>query len=298
MTFSRRRLVLIGGGLAALVVVVVVVGLALARGGNDSPRQPGRIAVRNGCGLLHMWSDGTDQRDMCLNDIWSAVSLSWNGKHLAWDTRAEGQEIMIGSGDGSGAHSVPVPLGTTVDPSLSPDGDKVALLHSARDDGRYDVWVGSTSIDNAEQLTSTRNVSTVAWSPKGDWIAYVKAWSPDTLEGQIALVRPNGSDERDLVAGDVFVWVPSGKELAYFHDGGIWTVARDGSDPRLVVRDGHAPAWSRDGKQIAFLRAEKCGKPVCKERVQLVFVDGSGLRTIGPKFSDPSQVLWLRDPNE
>ncbi len=66
----------------------------------------------------------------------------------------------------------------------------MAFLHSPRDDGRYDLWVGSTSSDNAEQLTNTRDVSSVAWSPTGDWIAYVKDWSEVTLEGEIILIRP------------------------------------------------------------------------------------------------------------
>jgi Tol biopolymer transport system component len=193
---------------------------------------------------------------------------------------------------------VPLPQGANFVPSLSPDGDELAFLHSARDDGRYDVWVGSTSANDAEQLTNTRDVSTVAWSPTSDWIAYVKGWSPDTLEGQIALVRPNGDDERELVAGDTPTWAPSGNELAYFHDGGIWTIGSDGADPRLIVQDGHAPAWSRDGKQIAFMRAEKCGEAVCKERVHLVFVTGGDAPAVGPTFPDAREVLWLPDPNE
>lgn len=296
MTGRRRLLVIVG--LVVLVAVAATVGYALTRDGKDGPSRPGRIAVRDGCGLRHMWPDGTDRRRMCLSDIWAAVSLSWNGKRLAWDTGPKGPGILVGNADGSDHRAVPVPLGANFEPSLAPDGEEVAFLHSSRDDGRYDLWVGSTSTDNAEQLTNTRNISTVAWSPTGDWIAYVKGWSPETLEGQIALVRPNGDNERELVAGDDPEWAPSGKQLAYVHDEGIWTIGVDGAGPRLVVRDGHAPAWSRDGKQIAFMRAEKCGKPVCKEHVHLVFAHGSDAPAVGPTFLDARRVLWLPDPNE
>ena len=93
-------------------------------------------------------------------------------------------------------------LGANFVPSLSPDGEKMAFLHSARDDGRYDIWVGAVDAHNAEQITNTRNVSDVVWSPEGDWLAYVQNWSDETLEGQISLVRPNGDDAKTLVDGD------------------------------------------------------------------------------------------------
>jgi TolB protein len=285
-------------GLLAILAVAIGLALALTGGGSDKPSLPGRIAVRDGCGLRHMWSDGTDVRRLCLTDIFAAVSLSWNGKHLAWDTSKGLRGIFVADANGFDPRPVPVPPGANADPSLSPDGNKVAFLHSPRDDGRYDVWLGSTTIDNAEQLTSTRNVSTVSWSPTGDWIAYVTDWSPDTLEGQIALIRPNGNDETRLIAGDTPEWAPSGNQLAYFHDGGIWTIGRDGKGARLVIRNGHSPAWSRDGKEIAFMRAEKCGQPPCKERLYLAFTDGTQEHAVGPTFPDERPLLWLRDPNE
>ena len=294
---ARRRRALLGVGLLVLLAVVLA-ALALGRDGSHGPRLPGRIAVRDGCGLRHMWPDGTDRRRLCLSDIWVAVSLSWNGKRLAWDTAKGSNGILVADATGFDPRPVPLPPGTNADPSLSPDGNKVAFLHSPRDDGLYDVWVGSTTVDNAEQLTNTRNASTVSWSPTGDWIAYVTGWSDETLEGQITLVRPNGEDVRKLIAGDDPEWAPSGKELAFFHDGGIWTVGSDGKGARLVVRDGHSPAWSRDGKQIAFMRAEKCGKPVCKERLYLAFADGTKAHAVGPTFASERQVLWLPDPNE
>ncbi len=134
----------------------------------------------------------------------------------------------------------------------------MAFLHSARDDGRYDIWVGDVDEDNAEQVTNTRNVSDVSWSPKGDWLAYVQNWSDETLEGQISLVRPDGDDAHTLVDGDAPGWAPDGKQLVYVHDGDIWTVGSDGKDAKRIIPNGHSPAWSRDGKQIAFMRAERC----------------------------------------
>jgi Tol biopolymer transport system component len=229
--------------------------------------------------------------------VFDAVSLSWNGEHLAWDTKS-GKEIMVGKVDGSEPFIAPLPLGVNDVPSLSPDGDEVAFLHSPRDDGYYDIWVGSTSAATAEQLTTSRNVSDVSWSPKGDLLAYVQNWSEETLEGDVSLIRPDGEGARMLVEGDAPTWSPDGKRLAYVHEGGIWIVGTDGAGARRIVENGHSPAWSRDGTLIAFMRAESCGKAICPERVFTVFADGTQERQFGPRFSDERRLLWLPDPNE
>jgi Tol biopolymer transport system component len=283
---------------AVLAADLAALGFAFTRGGgSDMPRLPGRVAVRAGCGLDNMWLDGSDRRTMCLQDVFDEVSLSWDGRQLAWDTK-QGGAIFISGADGANPFNASLPLGTNVVPSLAPDGKKVAFLHSPRDDGLYDIWVTSTTASNAEQVTNTRNVSDVVWSPKGDWIAYVQNWSEETLEGQVSLVRPSSDDAHTLVGGDAPDWSPDGEKIVYVHNGGLWTINADGTSARLIVRDGHSPAWSRDGKQIAFLRIEKCAKAVCPEKLMVVNVDGTDERAVGPDYPGERRVLWLPDPFE
>ena len=117
-----------------------VVGARLSRspatGPRTMPRFPGRIAVRDGCGLRHMCVDGTDSGRCACQDVFDAVSVSRNGDTLAWDTtRAATASSSRGRRrlrNRSRAGSARVDR----DPSLSPDGNKVAFLHSAQDDGR------------------------------------------------------------------------------------------------------------------------------------------------------------------
>jgi len=299
MRRNRRTLFLILGAVVALVLIAAGAGVALTRDdGDHMPRLPGRIAVRAGCGLTHMWPDGTDVRKLCLTNIYDAVSMSWSGKKLAWDTI--GTEGLLVSGlDAKQPENLEAPSGVNFGPTLSPDGKRLAFLHSPRDDGRYDIWVGTAKGNDAQQLTTTRSVSDVVWAPHGDWLAFVRDWKADTLEGQILLIRPSGGNERVLVQqGDAPDWSPDGKQVAYVHDNGIWTVGVGGGNPRLIVRNARAPAWSRDGKQIAFLRSEKCPRPICKEHVYLVFSDGSSVRRVGPVFPPDTYLLWLPDPNE
>src|SRR4029450_12868843 len=101
MTQSKRNLYLFGGLIAlAVIAAAVAVGIAIAQDDDSAPSLPGRIAVRDGCGLKHFWQDGTDPRELCLSDVWDAVSLSWNGDKLAWDTRTQG--IRVGDDEGKG----------------------------------------------------------------------------------------------------------------------------------------------------------------------------------------------------
>jgi Tol biopolymer transport system component len=285
-------------GCIVLAADVATLGYAFTRGGGPHmPRYPGRIAVRDGCGLQHMFFDGTDQKTMCLTDVFDEVSVSRNGEKLAWDTK-QGNAILVGGADGSNPINAQVPLGSNAAPSLAPDGKKIAFLHSQHNDGNYDIWISSTTIPNAEQVTNTRNVSDLAWSPTGDWLAYIQNWSEDTLEGQLSLVRPNGNDARTLVEGDAPDWSPDGKKLVYVHKGSIWTINADGTDAHMLIRDGHSPAWSRDGELIAFMRTDKCTKNVCPEHLFLAFANGTDPHEVGPVYPEERRVVWLPDPFE
>ena len=263
MTRNRRNLILVAG-LVALVAVGAAVAVGIALGGDDDhkPRYPGRIAVRDGCGLVHFFQDGSDQRTLCLT-----------GRLGCGQPLLEREEPRLGhEGDGASGSptrtrenefSLSVPQGANFGPSLSPDGKKVAFLHSARDDGRYDIWVGDVDANNAEQVTNTRNVSDVVWSPEGR-LARVRPGLVRRDPGGPDLARASrtGAATRRSCDGDTPEWAPDGKHLVYFHNGSIWTIGSDGKDAKRIVPNGHSPAWSRDGEQIAFMRAERCGSAV------------------------------------
>jgi Tol biopolymer transport system component len=295
---SRRKLLPLVAA-AVLVVVAGVVAYLLVRD-DDERTFPGRVAVVDGCGLMHMWQDGTDQRRMCLDRVWAAVSVSRDGESLAWDTSFSGQSgILVGDENGETAVNVPVLPGANFEPSLSPDGERIAFLHSARDDGRYNLWVGSTTRADHEQLTDSRNVSTVVWSPKGDRLAYVRGWSADTLEGDIVVTNEDGEGERVVARGESPSWAPDGERLVFARGGNLWTVDVDGSRPQGLLRNGHEPSWSRDGEQIAFMRETDCtGEGQCKERAFVVPAGGGQARAIGPTFTGPRRLVWLPDPFE
>src|SRR4029453_18709610 len=137
-----------------LAFVAATLGYAFTRGGGPhKPRYPGRLAVRDGCGLRHMLFDGSDQRMLCLQGVFDTVSVSRNGDKLAWDTTG-GQSIIVSGANGFNQGNVALPLGSSAAPSLAPDGTKIAFLHAPRNDGKYDIWVTSPPVPTPEQDTN------------------------------------------------------------------------------------------------------------------------------------------------
>ena len=151
--------------------------------------------------------------------------------------------------------------------------------------------------DGSFRLRLARNGSAPAWSPDGRTIAFFS----DT---KIYLMNADGSEHRPLTrpltAGrkQSLAWSPDGRKLAFLNDGdcaqfcfNLYVVNSDGSGLRNLTsklagggRFGDAglvtdPAWSPDGKKIAFVRLN--GSP--GEPIYVVKADGSGLRNLTPK---------------
>lgn len=90
-------------------------------------------------------------------------------------------------------------LNSASSPSLSPDGTQLAYLSNAS--GSPQVWVRDLSGGTSRQLTNLSDpVQTVAWSPKGDLIAYAVA-PGGGLNVQIWVMKPDGSGAKRLTAG-------------------------------------------------------------------------------------------------
>jgi hypothetical protein len=163
-----------------------------------------------------------------------------------------------------GAHRV-LPVGYA--PTWSPDGTRIAYVTHG------DLW--DADADGTHHALLVKDADQPAWSPNGRRFAF-------TRDGWVYTVRVDGLDERKLAPGAHPAWSPDGKRVALDRDGEIVTLdwyggdvedAGPGSDPayagdgRLaVVRDGEIvaggrvidegtePAWSPDGKHVAYVR--------------------------------------------
>ncbi len=125
--------------------------------------------------------------------------------------------IHAQSGDIAARVSALGRLNSATSPSLSPDGRSLAYLSNAS--GSPQIWFRSLGdAASARALTNLPDpVGTVAWSPRGDWIAYT-VLPGGGLNTQIWVVKPDGSGAKRLTAGGkdnnaLFGWTRDGARL-------------------------------------------------------------------------------------
>ena len=120
---------------------------------------------------------------------------------------------------------------------------------------------------------------------------------------EIRVIKPDGSGDRRLTTASGFVtmqWSRGGKELAFGGGEGIVRIRPDSSHRRLVVPADYPysagdPAWSPNGKRIAFTWSEeRSDDEEYYEELNWVYTvrrDGTHLRNLGRGRSP----VWTRD---
>jgi Tol biopolymer transport system component len=220
--------------------------------------------------------------------IRNAENPAWSpdGRLVAFDRKtARGDwDLFVANADGSGERQLDHPGGDEYKPSWAPDGAQLAYT-----DGE-EIYVVNADGTRRRSITESADdpdgVYQPAWSPTGDWIAFI------TQDGVITLIHPDGSDRHDL-SGDgtalTPTWSPDGTEIAYDAAGiqgwdDIYVSNADGTHTQQLTHSpGYeaAPAWSPDGTQIVF-ELIKTAHSMSEGHADLYVInaDGSHLRPL------------------
>jgi Tol biopolymer transport system component/DNA-binding winged helix-turn-helix (wHTH) protein len=185
--------------------------------------------------------------------------------------------------------------GMDIFPSFSPDGSTIAYSSDVND--KFEIYLKQlTRGSQVVQLTNDGQINLQpAWSPDGKTIAYYSS-----RRGGIWIVPALGGSPRQLTTfGSGPAWSPDGSQIV-FQSAGIrdlsatagvaiaastlWTVsvhngtARQISQPNYPAGAHNSPAWSPDGKSIAFTVSE-FGSDA---GLWTMHTDGSGVRRLAP----------------
>jgi dipeptidyl aminopeptidase/acylaminoacyl peptidase/CubicO group peptidase (beta-lactamase class C family) len=225
------------------------------------------------------------------------------------------------------------------EPAISPDGERVAYvlrsIDREADRNLSAIWLAAPGRD-PHPLTGGTQDSAPAWSPDGRWLAFLRAqdgppqvwvlplaggephrltslpggagppvWSPDS--SRLAFAAPTGP-RADLgkqapVVTDRLGYKADGTGLVGQIRADLFMVeVADGSARRLTWGDWQAgrPAWSPDGRRLAFSMAMAAGSDLslatAAHVLDLEDEDGE-LRLVGDAGGMAGPLLWAPEGN-
>jgi Tol biopolymer transport system component len=178
--------------------------------------------------------------------------------------------IWVMHSDGSGAHALAAPAGTSnFRPTWSPNGKRIAF---SRTNGGMtgSVWVMNADGTDQHQLTAGIALDDYpAWSPDGRSIAF---FSTRDGVGDVYVIEARGTDPANVrrvtvgATGRAPSWAP-GREIVFQAPGTgggggqVWAIASDGSDLHQVVvttGEDRFPVWGPH-RLVAYSHSDSPG---------------------------------------
>jgi len=200
-------------------------------------------------------------------------------------------------------------------PQWSPEGLKIAFVRRERlaphlqRCGLYLINADGTNQRRVALRIAPPSI--FSWSPDGRRIAFASAVggaSPSApRKNQIQVVHADGSRRRKLTPRDRWDWgpgwSPDGRRIAFWsgnnddpdrdlgepRDAVIQVMNADGSRTRRLTAKGSinlVPAWSPDGRKIAFLRGS------VGRTLWIMNPDGGGQRKLAAQVEPQTELVW------
>jgi hypothetical protein len=224
---------------------------------------------------------------------WATSNAGTNAKIVfARDTGAGNHDVFVANADGSGAVDLTNDTSDDVDPTVSPDGTRVAF--SSNRGGSYDLFV--MNIDGSVPIRITASFGAErepVWTPDGNEIAYAALPVGGATGWDIWTVGADGSDPtaKASLPGDDHhpTYSPDGTQVAWSSGGQIYASPSDFSLATQIIASGTvdtSPTWSPDSTRLAW----NCSHAIC--------VDNANGYSFGPVtggIPGLASVAWSPD---
>lgn len=200
----------------------------------------------------------------------SQASWSPRGERIAFDGQywsagpnceqhCVGWHVLVVGSDGSGLRQIA--RGARA-PAWSPNGRLLAFesgIDAYFEAGSVTIMRldGSSSVE-VQAINHDSDIGPV-WSPSGSEVAF-QARPTEASKGWIYLVRADGRRKRRLAVGHHPAWSPDGRRLAFIDDYKLMTIERDGKGERRLSRKGEfviGVAWSPQGGTLGYVAGTK-----------------------------------------
>ena len=231
---------------------------------------------------------------------------TWGAQYISFESSRTGQsDIYIIDTNGKNLRNLTNHPAEDNFAAWAPDGRSFAFTSDR--DGDSDIYIKKFNEAQARRLTHRPEndfdpvwtAYAPAWSPDGNWIAFV---AQRTAAFDIYKIDINGENLQRLPNQGVEPdWSPDGQSIAFgmLGSGGIYVMDADGKNHRQIQIQElgvgptpHSPAWSPDGKQFAcaVLNEGKDGQDI-----YILDTDGQNARRVSPLGTWTFNPAWSPD---